>query len=171
MQRDYFIFSQIFSGSHFVLLSDYHHTVHLQRNSFMVKRDYGDRNIFNITQPERYRCQIAHYHKRLSRLYLSVYKEQQTTPAFYLLFSDTAYFECPVNWQGADFGVASEDACIQLMLEVGLIGQAILQFPGAYASITEHARLYEVATNKRPIRFIANSATMLRQLPADVREN
>lgn len=133
----------------------------------MVKHAPNATNIFNITQPERYRCQLTFYHKRLSRLYLSVYKEQNTTPAFYLLFSDTAYVECPVNWQGADFSIAPKDDCIQLMLASGLIGQAILQFPGAYASLTDYANLYRVATNGQTIRFIASSATMLHQLPSE----
>lgn len=134
----------------------------------MTRNEPGATNIFNITEPHRYRCQVHHYHNRLSRLYLRVFKDQQEMPAFYLLFSDTAYFECPVNWQSADFAIASQDDCIQLMLDTGLIGQAILRFPGAYASITDYARLYEVTTARRPVRIIANSASLLRQLPADL---
>jgi hypothetical protein len=138
----------------------------------MVKTENGARNIFNITEPELYRCQIVHYHNRLSRLYVAVYKgNDRATPAlFYLLFADVAYFDCPVTWQGADFSIAPSDDCIQLMLDTGLIGQAILQFPNAYASITDYARLY-IATSStgRQIRIVANSANMVQELPKELK--
>lgn len=90
-------------------------------------------------------------------------------PAFYLLFADVAYFDCPVTWTGADFAIAERDDCIRLMLEAGLIGEAILRFADAYASITDYARLYVAMTQgQRPIRLIANSANMLRELPDDL---
>jgi hypothetical protein len=138
----------------------------------MVKTESGAKNVFNITQPELYRCQILHYHNRLSRLYVAVYKgNDRAMPAlFYLLFADVAYFDCPVTWQGADFAIAPSDDCIQLMLDTGLIGQAILQFPNAYASITDYARLYVGTTStERSIRIIANSANMVQELPKDLR--
>lgn len=138
----------------------------------MVKTENGATNIFNITEPELYRCQILHYHNRLSRLYVAVYKgTDRAAPAlFYLLFSDVGYFDCPVSWQGANFSIAPSDDCIQLMLEAGLIGQAILQFPNAYASITDYARLYVgKSSTERPIRIVANSANMVQELPKDLR--
>ena len=52
----------------------------------MTKTTPDSDNVFNITEPYRYRCQLHHYHSRLSRLYLCVYKDGRTTPAFYLLF-------------------------------------------------------------------------------------
>ncbi len=133
----------------------------------MVKTDPGSTNIFNITLPEAYRCQIYHYNSRLSRLYLRVFKgPAATVPAFYLLFADVAYMDCPVNWGGADFHIASQADCIQLLLDKGLIGQAILQFPDAYASITDHVRLYIATAGERDAaRFIAGSAAMLRDAP------
>lgn len=135
----------------------------------MVKTQPGERNIFNITQPEIYRCQVYRYHNKLSRLYLSVFKGQATVPAFFLLFADVAYFDCPVNWTGADFTIAEGDDCIELLLSAGLIGQAILRFPNAYASITDYARLYLAQTQaERQVRIIANSANMVREIPADV---
>ena len=138
----------------------------------MVKTENGATNIFNITQPELYRCQVLHYHNRLSRLYIAVYKgNDRAAPAlFYLLFADVGYFDCPVSWTGADFSIAPTDDCIQLMLDTGLIGAAILQFPNAYASITDYARLYIATTStERPIRIIANSANMVQELPKDLR--
>lgn len=136
----------------------------------MVKTEPGAENIFNITRPEQYRCQVHHYHSRVSRLYLRVFKGPQEQPAFYLLFSDVGYLDCPINWQGAEFHIAPADDCIQLMLDTGLIGQAILRFPNAYASITDHARLYVAATSaERAVRIIANGATLIRSLPDDLR--
>lgn len=135
----------------------------------MVKTEPGTYNIFNITNPEVYRCQVHHYHSRLSRLYLRVYKGQATTPAFFLLFADVAYFDCPVTWTGADFSIEDRDECLHLMLEAGLVGEAILRFPNAYASITDYARLYTVHSSaQRPVRLIANSANMVRTLPDDL---
>lgn len=137
----------------------------------MVKTEQGETNIFNISKPEQYRCQILHYHNRLSRLYLAVYKGQDraAAPVFYVLFSDVAYFDCPVSWEGTDFSIADSDACIQLLLEAGLIGKAILQFPKAYASITDYARLYIVQTQAdKPVRIIASSANRIHNLPADL---
>jgi hypothetical protein len=132
----------------------------------MVKTNSGATNIFNITHPEQYRCQLLHYHNRLSRLYLAVYKGQQDTPAFYLLFSDVGYLDCPANWQGADFQIAESEACIELLLETGLIGKAILTFPNAYASITDYARLYQVQTaSGRTVRIIASGASMTHTPP------
>ncbi|MEM9952862.1 MAG: hypothetical protein AAF846_14740 [Chloroflexota bacterium] len=134
----------------------------------MVKSEHGDANIFNISQPELYRCQVIHYHNRLSRLYIAVYKgdNRQAPALFYLLFSDVGYFDCPTTWQGASFMIAPSDDCIQLMLDTGLIGQAILRFPNAYASITDHLRLYVGETSSdRNVRIIANSANMVHELP------
>ncbi|MGB7337340.1 MAG: hypothetical protein WBC91_00495 [Phototrophicaceae bacterium] len=137
----------------------------------MVKSDIGDTNIFNITNAEQYRCQIMHYHNRLSRLYIAVYKgdDRHAPPIFYLLFIDVGYFDCPTSWQGADFMIDTGDACIQLMLDTGLVGAALLRFPNAYASITENAYLYVATTNAdRPIRIIASSANMIQKLPANL---
>ena len=137
----------------------------------MVKTEEGESNIFNISKPEQYRCQILHYHNRLSRLYLAIYKGQDRAaePVFYILFSDVAYFDCPVNWEGVNFNIATSEACIELLLAAGLIGKAILQFPKAYASITEYARLYVAETQAdRSVRIIASSANMIHSLPAEL---
>jgi len=135
----------------------------------MVKSQHGAKNIFNVSDADQYRCQVHHYHSRVSRLYLRVFKGQVDTPIFYLLFADVAYFDCPVNWQGADFRIAEPDDCIALMLEVGLIGKAILQFPNAYASITDYARLYVASTNaQREVRIIASSANMVQSIPPEI---
>lgn len=135
----------------------------------MVKTEPNAHNIFNITDPTQYRCQVHHFHSRVSRLYLRVFKGPQEVPVFYLLFTDVAYFDCPVNWQGARFDIAPGEECIQLMLDAGLIGEAILRFPNAYASITDYARLYRVSTKAlRPVHIIANSATRLREIPAEL---
>jgi len=135
----------------------------------MVKTQPGESNIFNISKPQLYRCQVHHYHSRLSRLYLRVFKGQSEVPAFFLLFSDVAYFDCPVNWQGADFQIAERDDCIQLLLETGLVGRAILQFPNAYASITDYAYLYIAHTQTgRAVRILASSANMVHSLPDEL---
>ena len=134
----------------------------------MVKTEHGNTNIFNITKPMAYRCQIFHYHRKLSRLYISVFQGQKTIPAFYLLFSDVGYIEAPTSWMGADFGIAEKQDCIDLMLQTGLVGEAIHQFPDAYASITDYARLYQVNTIQKPIRIVASSGTMLNQVPNEI---
>jgi hypothetical protein len=131
----------------------------------MAKNAFNSTNIFNITNPETYRCQVLQYHAKLSRLTICVFKDQPDAPAFYLLFTDVGYMDCPMAWQGAEFNIGSQDACIELMLEVGLIGQAILRFPNAYASITEYARLYEIKTAHKVGRLIASSGTLLNQKP------
>ncbi len=134
----------------------------------MAKNDFGTTNIFNITEPQRYRCQVLHYHVRVSRLYVRVYKDQQDTPLFYLLFSDVGYLQCPISWQGLHFNIGTQEACIELMLKEGLIGRAILQFPNAYASITEYARLYEAQTTESAIHIIASSASLLERIPPEI---
>jgi hypothetical protein len=126
-------------------------------------------NLFNLKAPMLYRCSVLHYHTRLSRLYVRAFRPHQNTPEFYLLFSDVGYFEGPMSWEGADFGLASHQDCIDLMLRTGLIGEAILQFPDAYASITETARLYFVQTTHTPVFIIASSATMLQDVPNELK--
>lgn len=135
----------------------------------MAKIEHGSLNAFNITNPARYRCQVFHYHRKLSRLYLSVYQGAREQPAFYLLFSDVAYIEAPMSWLGAEFDIAARGECIALMLEVGLVGDAIHQFPDAYASITDYARLYRVRSVHSAIRIIAGSAAILQTIPAELR--
>lgn len=134
----------------------------------MAKHDFGASNIFNITQADTYRCQVLHYHTRLSRLYLRVFHEQRETPIFYLLFTDVGYMECPMGWTGANFCIGSQDECIELMLKVGMIGQAILRFPDAYASITDIARLYYIDLPGTTLKWIAGSASMLQTLPPNI---
>ena len=124
--------------------------------------------VFELKAPQLYRCQVYRYFSGLSRLYLSVFRPNQNVPAFYILFSDVAYFEGPMNWQSADFYVGEAQACIDLMLHTGIIGPAILQFPDAYASITDTACLYIVDSPSSPIRIIAGSATMLDSVPANL---
>jgi hypothetical protein len=126
-------------------------------------------NLFNLPNPMLYRCHVHRYYSGLSRMYLRVFKGQQTTPAFYLLFSDVGYFEGPISWQGADFSIASDTECIELMLKVGMVGEAILQFPDAYASITQTAKLYIVQTTHTPVRFIGSEAALLPDIPAELK--
>ncbi|MBZ0295942.1 MAG: hypothetical protein K8L99_25505 [Anaerolineae bacterium] len=125
-------------------------------------------NIFDLKAPELYRCQVYRYFNGLSRLYVGVFKPYQSVPAFYFLFSDVGYFEGPVNWQGADFDIAPDEECIDLMLRCGMIGEAILTFPNAYASITETARLYRARTQNIPVQIIASSVTMLNEIPDNI---
>lgn len=134
----------------------------------MAKTEHGSKNAFNISDPARYRCQVFHYHRKLSRLYLSVYQGQRQEPAFYLLFSDVAYIEAPMSWRGARFDIAERDECIDLMLALGLVGEAIRQFPDAYASITDYARLYRARALHSEIRIIAGSAAILPTIPSAI---
>jgi len=134
----------------------------------MVKTAHGSSNIFNITKPARYRCQVFHYHRTLSRLYLSVYQGQRSRPAFYILFADVAYVQAPMSWLGAEFDIAERDECIALLLEAGLVGEAIKQFPDAYASITEYARLYRSRSIHAEIRIVASSAAILQTIPSEI---
>jgi hypothetical protein len=124
--------------------------------------------VFDIKAPQLYRCQVYRYFNGLSRLYLSAFKPQQNIPAFFLLFSDVGYFEGPVSWQSVDFYIAPPDECIELMLKTGMIGQAILQFPDAYASITDSAHLYAVDTPHSRVKIIAGSASLLDSVPAGI---
>ncbi len=134
----------------------------------MAKVEVNSRNVFNITKPAGYRCQVFHYHRKLSRLYLSVYQGQRNQPAVYILFSDVAYIEAPMSWLGAEFNIASKQVCLALMIDVGLVGPAVRQFPDAYASITDYARLYTVDTPNSAIRIIASSGSLLRSIPPEI---
>ncbi|MCY3917065.1 MAG: hypothetical protein OXG49_13745 [Chloroflexi bacterium] len=134
----------------------------------MAKIEHGSKYVFNISNPARYRCQIFHYHRKLSRLYLSVYQGQREQPAFYLLFADVAYIEAPMSWLGAAFDIAARDECITLMLDLGLVGEAIHRFPDAYASITDYARLYRLKSVHREIRIIASSGAILQTIPGEI---
>ena len=73
-----------------------------------------------------------------------------------------------MSWQGAEFDIASSEECVKLMIQVGLIGAAIHQFPDAYASITDYARLYQVRTTGGLIRIIAGSGTIMKRVPAEI---
>lgn len=126
-------------------------------------------NIFQLNAPMMYRCHVHRYYNGLSRLYIRVFKGQATIPAFYLLFSDVGYWEGAINWQGANVSIAESQTCVDLMLASGMIGQAVLQFPDAYASLTDHVRLYVFETPTRPVKIIAGSATLLLDLPDDLR--
>lgn len=122
-------------------------------------------SMFGIRAPEQHRCQVYRYFNGLSRLYVGVFRPYQQVPAFFLLFSDVGYFEGPVTWQSADFYIAPPEECIALLLRSGMIGEAILTFPDAYASITDSARLYRVDTPHTPVQIIASSASRLESLP------
>ena len=135
----------------------------------MVKTEHGSVNVFNISRPGCYRCQIFHYHRKLSRLYLSVYQGQASQPAFYILFSDVAYIDAPMTWRSAQFHIAEKSDCINLMIQTGLIGESIRQFPQAYAAITDSAKLYFVPTAPHKIRIIASSGSLMRKLPSEIR--
>lgn len=122
-------------------------------------------NIFRLQAAAAYRCQVHRYFNGLSRLYLSVFKPYQQVPFCYFLFSDVGYFEGPMGWESADFFMASSDQCIELMLKTGLIGEAVLHFPDAYASLTETMHLYGVHTPSTAIRIIAGSAIRMETIP------
>ena len=78
------------------------------------------------------------------------------------------YLEGPVNWQGANFRTASADACLDLMVQTGLLDESVLAMPGARESLAGAARLYIAATGKTPVRIIANSASILQDLPPEL---
>lgn len=124
--------------------------------------------VFDIAAPQLYRCQVHRYFSGLSRLYVSAFKPYQTTPAFFLLFSDVAYFEGPMGWESADFRLASHDECVALLLSAGIIGEAVRDFPEAYAAVTEAANLYVVHTPRACVRLIAGSAALLPEIPASL---
>jgi hypothetical protein len=124
-------------------------------------------NVLGIAAPALYRCQIHRYYSGLSRLYLRLFKGQADLPAFYVLFADVGYIDAPVNWQSADFQIAPKQDCIDLMLKTGLVGPAILQFPDAYAAVTDYARLY--VARGTTVRIIASSASLLTDLPPDLK--
>lgn len=125
-------------------------------------------NVFDIRNPMLYRCSVHRYHSTVSRLYLRLYRGQEQAPAFYILFPDVGYFEGPMTWQGADFRIESHEECVQLMLQTGLVGEAILQFPDAYAAITTHVHLYTVRTTAAPVRLIAGEGIKLQSLPPEL---
>lgn len=127
-----------------------------------------DAPAFDIRSPQLYRCQVYRYFSGLSRLYLSAFKAYQTAPAFFMLFSDVAYFEGPMGWESADFRLAPHEECVALMLSTGIIGEAVLQFPDAYAAVTEAASLYTVQTARAAVRIIAGSAALLAEIPASL---
>jgi hypothetical protein len=127
-----------------------------------------DAPAFDIHSPQLYRCQVYRYFSGLSRLYLSAFKPYQTVPAFFLLFSDVAYFEGPMGWENADFRIAPHEECVALMLSAGIIGEAVLQFPDAYAAVTEAANLYTVRTPRAAVRIVAGSAALLNEIPASL---
>ena len=125
-------------------------------------------NVLKLATPTLYRCQVYRYFSGLSRLYLSVFKPNQTVPAFYVLFSDVAYFEGPMGWESAAFYTEDKDTCVDLLLRTGIIGPAILQFPDAYAPITETVRLYTVDSAHSQIKIVASSIARLESVPADI---
>ncbi len=125
-------------------------------------------SLFEIKAPQLYRCQVYRYFNGLSRLYVAVFKPQQSIPSFYLLFSDVGYFEGPMSWQSVDFYIAPSDECIEMMLQTGMIGEAILTFPDAYASITDTAHLYRVDTPQTPVQMIASSVALLTEVPSGI---
>ncbi len=131
----------------------------------MAKTAPGSTNIFNVTDAHRYRCHIHHYHSKLSRLVVRVYKDDRPTPAFYLMFTDVGYIDGPVNWRNVDFGIAPTDDCIALMLQGGLIDQTVADIPDARAALAAATRLYIGGTDSTRIRILAGSATLLQQLP------
>ena len=73
-----------------------------------------------------------------------------------------------MSWESAEFDIASREECVKLMIQVGLIGPAICQFPDAYASITDYARLYQVRTISGLIRIIAGSGTIMKRVPDEI---
>lgn len=122
--------------------------------------------IFDIASPQRYRCQVYRYFSGLSRFYVSAFKPYQTVPAFFLLFSDVAYFSGPMGWESADFRLAPRDECVALLLFVGILSEAVRQCPDAYAAVTEAANLYVVQTPHTHVRIVAGSAVLLPEIPA-----
>lgn len=125
--------------------------------------------VFNVKSPMLYRCQLHHYHSRLSRLYIRAYKGNAPLPAFYLLFTDVGYWEGPVSWQGLAFEIAPKDEAIDLMLKTGMIGPAIHQFPDAYASLTDHVNLYVMPAAACPVRILAGSASRISDVPSELK--
>ncbi len=128
-------------------------------------------NLFKLRHPDAYRCHVHRYYSGLSRLYLRVARENAPdAPPFFLLFADVGYFAGPMTWQGADVCIAPRQDAIDVMLHSGMIGEAVRQFPKAYAALTDYVQLYVIpTTQQQPIQIIASAASLLRDLPADLR--
>lgn len=126
-----------------------------------------ENNIFKLDTPKLYRCNVYRYNSNLSQLHIRVFRGLNTTPNFYLLFTDVGYFEGPMNWQNADFTRESGEACLDLMLEAGMVQNINLDDPDTRQALAEAAYLYIVKTSHTTIRIIAGSAVRLTELAED----
>lgn len=112
----------------------------------------GTANIFNLANPDAYRVEMFHYRRNGFRLLLRVSGEHQT---FFLQFSGVSYLEIPASWQGANFQAASLADYRAVLQSAGLTENSL---------IADTLRLYVVDTPEKPVRFIAGSVVVLREL-------
>jgi len=133
----------------------------------MVYTMSTEMNIFKLEAPKLYRCNVHLYNSNLSQLHIRVFRGLNTTPNFYLLFTDVGYFEGPMNWQNADFTRESGEACLALMLQTGMVQNINLDDPDTRQALAEAAFLYTVKTSTTTIRIIAGSAVRLTELAKD----
>jgi hypothetical protein len=122
-------------------------------------------NAFNIKTPQIYRAHVYRYHSKLSRLYVRAFKEDAKEPAFYLLFSDVAYFEGPMNWQGVHFHIAPPQESLTLMQKSGILMDAPPEMLQAIAEVTH---LYILDSPPTTVKIIAGHAARLNEIPPEL---
>jgi hypothetical protein len=122
--------------------------------------------IFKIAKPESYRCNILRYDTKLSQIYVRAFKGASNDPGFYLIFTDVGYFEGPLNWQGAVLYKMPAKACLNLMLEAGMLADLKMDDPETQAAVAATANLYQFKTTFRPVQLIGGSVIKRDSLEA-----
>src|SRR5262245_27453156 len=73
---------------------------------------------FEFEKPDRWNCQVVYYSVQQSELHINV-QQLGSEKALTIVFVAVAYFEGPLTWHGAEFGVEPDENCSELLHRVG----------------------------------------------------
>src|SRR5512139_3852970 len=78
-------------------------------------------NILGLQDAEKYGCRVWHYDKGHSVMTIYVQKEAPTgmdADHFFIVFEVVQYFEGPMSWKGANFGIGTLEECANLLVRL-----------------------------------------------------
>ncbi len=88
--------------------------------------DHLTGNIFDLESPQDHYCAITSYRFSHSLMLVTVTRDEfDAHDAFYVTFSEALYIEAPFRWKGADFHIASEEECENLLVKIGYSGETL----------------------------------------------
>ena len=125
----------------------------------MLNPDQNPKTIFNLPEPQSYKCTVWHYSVSHSKLYIRIHNADD---AQYLFFQEVWFFEGATRWTGASFSLGSVDERETLWK---IILPEMTSDPRRLQYLLENYHLFVVETTQPIVRILSATGSLIQDLP------